>query len=106
MTDYYQVQTTFDKREDAENTAGSLVSQRLAACAQIIGPIESFYWWEGRVERDSEWLLLVKTTCAAFDKLRKALQRLHPYDVPEIIAVPIVDGQSEYLSWLGSEVRG
>ena len=84
--------------------ARTLVEERHAACAQVQGPIESTYRWEGRIERAAEWYCHLKTTLAAAPGLRARLRELHPYDTPEIIALPIVDGDPTYLRWIGASV--
>ncbi len=104
MADFIQVQTTTERREEAEAIAGELVAQRLAACAQIVGPITSTYRWQGQVERAEEWLLLIKTTGAMYERVEEEIRRLHAYEVPEIIALPIERGSEAYLGWVAAEV--
>jgi periplasmic divalent cation tolerance protein len=84
--------------------ARTVVEERHAACAQVQGPIESTYRWQGRVERATEWYCHLKTTLAAAPALRARLRELHPYDTPEIIALPIVDGDPAYLRWIDASV--
>ncbi len=81
----------------------ALVDRRLAACVQVVGPVESRYRWEGRVETATEWLCVAKTTAERYDELEAAIGELHSYDVPEILAVPVVRGSAAYLRWLGDE---
>ncbi|MGA2525792.1 MAG: divalent-cation tolerance protein CutA [Smithellaceae bacterium] len=100
MKSYIQVFTTTETKEEAEKIAQYLVEQKLAACVQITGPIASTYRWKGKVETAQEWLCLIKTREDLYDKVEKAIKELHSYETPEIIAVPIVKGSSEYLSWL------
>jgi periplasmic divalent cation tolerance protein len=83
-----------------------LVEERLAACAQVIGPVSSVYHWQGDVERAAEWYCHLKTTRTRFPALRARIRQLHPYQVPEIIAIPIVDGDSDYLRWVEASVEG
>jgi periplasmic divalent cation tolerance protein len=97
-----QVFCTIDSEERARDLASALVEERLAACVQISGPIQSVYRWEGSVDSAPEWLLLMKTTATRFPALRDAIRARHPYDVPEIVAVRIEDGLPEYLSWIAS----
>jgi periplasmic divalent cation tolerance protein len=104
MTEYVQITTTTGKRQDAEQIASELVSRRLAGCAQITGPITSTFRWQGRVETAEEWMCMVKTTRAQLDAIQKLLDEIHPYEVPEVIATPIVDGSAAYLKWLGEQV--
>ena len=105
MESYIQVVTTTDKREDAEKIAKALVEQRLVGCVQIIGPIESTYWWKGNMETAQEWLCLMKTNKNLYDELDTAIKAIHPYETPEIVAMPIVAGSHDYLQWLSSELK-
>ena len=104
MHRYIQVTTTTETRQDAQRLATALVEQRLAACVQVVGPVTSTYWWEGEVQVADEWQCLVKSTAARFPQVCDAILDLHPYEVPEVIAVPIVDGSEAYLAWLEAEV--
>jgi len=105
MTDFIQVQTTTARREEAEAIAAELVDKRLAACAQIVGPIASTYRWEDETETAQEWLLLIKTTAEAYETVEEAIRLLHSYEVPEIIALPVVRGSEAYLHWVGEQVQ-
>ena len=100
-----QVSTTTENRSDAETISNEVVKRRLAACAQVMGPIVSTYWWKDRLEKEEEWLCLIKTTEENYDRLERAIREIHPYEEPEIIAVPIVAGSQGYLEWLQKEVR-
>lgn len=100
-----QVVVTAETREEAERLARSAVERRLAACAQVVGPISSTYWWNGAVETAAEWQLLLKTTAARFEELRAHLEAEHAYETPEIIATPIVAGSPAYLDWVNRETR-
>ena len=100
MSDCIQVTTTTETREDAERIAGELVVERLAACVQIMGPIASTYWWEGRMENSVEWLCTIKTSAGLYDEVEALIKCTHCYETPEIVAVPITAGSEEYLSWL------
>ncbi|MBN1106533.1 MAG: divalent-cation tolerance protein CutA [Deltaproteobacteria bacterium] len=104
MSEYIQVSTTLEKRDDARRMAGALVEKRLAACAQIAGPILSVYWWKGRMEEAEEWLLILKTRKDLYDRLEGEIRELHPYDVPEIVAVPLAAGSPDYLRWIDEEL--
>lgn len=104
MIAYLQLQTTFQSREEALDAARRVVSDRLAACAQVLGPLSSVYRWEGKVEQDQEWLLLAKTTGRARKRLEELVTSIHPYEVPEIVFLPIEEGSAGYLSWLDREV--
>jgi periplasmic divalent cation tolerance protein len=101
--DCLQVVTTTDSREEADRLARSAVERRLAACAQVVGPVTSTYRWEGAVETASEWQCVLKTTAARFDELRAHLEREHTYETPEIVATPIVAGGAAYLEWIERE---
>ena len=84
--------------------ATSLVKRRAAACVNIVPRIESAFWWKARVERCRETLLIVKTTAGGFERLRRAVIELHPYEVPEVIAWPLAVGHAPYLRWVVSAV--
>ena len=86
--------------EEAARLADMLVGAHLAACVQILPEMESVYRWQGKIERNSEVLLLVKTTRGKFDELEREVRALHSYETPEIIAVPVVTGSAPYLEWL------
>ena len=101
---YLQVQTTTDSRAEAMELARGAVEQRLAACAQVAGPIASMYWWEDGIERAEEWLLMLKLPAAGYQALADFLTRRHSYDEPEIIATPIVAGTSGYLAWIDQSI--
>ena len=105
MTEYIQVFTTTDKREDADKIAEEVVERRLAACAQVVGPITSTYWWKDNVEKAEEWLCFMKSTKELYEELENAISGIHPYEVPEILAVPVVAGIRSYLEWLDQELR-
>jgi periplasmic divalent cation tolerance protein len=94
--------TTPDERLAAE-LARVLVGERLAACAQVGGPIGSTYRWDGEVQVDKEWLLTAKTVESQVPALARRVQELHPYEVPEVVAIPAVGGSEAYLDWVRSE---
>ena len=98
-----QVIVAVDTEENASRIAERLVDERLAACVQVGGPITSRYRWEGRVETETEFLLVVKTTERRLDELTEAVRAMHPYDVPEVTAVPITGGAEDYLDWIRLE---
>jgi len=106
MPDFIQVTTAVDNAEDAQSIASAVVGQRLAACVQIIGPIQSTYWWEGDVQVSEEWLCLIKTRADLFDQLSAVVHQVHPYDVPELIATPVAAGSKAYLDWIQGELKG
>jgi periplasmic divalent cation tolerance protein len=105
MTDFVQVTTTTGSRADAEKIAAELVARRLAGCVQVGGPITSTFRWQGNVETAEEWMCVVKTTRAQLPAIQTLLKEIHSYDVPEIIATPIVDGSPAYLQWLGEQLQ-
>ena len=105
MKTYLQVTTTTETKEEAQKIAQYLVDTKLAACVQITGPITSIYRWKGKVENAQEWLCLIKTQDDLYDKVEAAIKKLHPYETPEIIAVPIVKGSKEYLKWIDNELE-
>lgn len=105
MTDHRHCQavTTTDSREAAEALAHGAVQARLAACAQVSGPINSTYWWNGGVESAEEWSVVFKTTTQRYPALERYLREHHGYDVPEIVLLPIAAGNPAYLSWISQE---
>ena len=105
MKPYIQVLTTTKKKEDAERIAVTLVEKKLAACVQITGPIMSVYRWKGNIERASEWQCWIKSKEALYREIEETIKSIHPYEVPEIIATPIVAGSGEYLGWLESGLK-
>jgi periplasmic divalent cation tolerance protein len=102
---FLQVQTTTDSRAEAVELARAAVEGRLAACAQVSGPMVSTYWWEDTVERAEEWLLTLKLPARGYRALAEFLTSRHSYDEPEIVALPIVAGSEAYLSWIEEETR-
>ena len=105
MTDKRIVLTTASSEEEARKVARHLVQNRLAACVNVIPRIESIYRWQGKVESSTECLLLIKTTAQGFPAVRDAIGELHSYELPECIAIPIEDGSTAYLQWLGESVE-
>ena len=105
MTQFIEVHTTINSKEEAQKIADTLVSQRLAACVQVSGPIISTYWWQGKLEQAEEWLCTAKTPKALYSQLEQAIREVHPYDVPEILAVDVVAGNPDYLQWIVQETR-
>lgn len=103
--EYVQVQTTTDSRTEAMELARLAVELRLAACAQVAGPITSTYWWDEGIERAEEWLVMLKLPDDRYEELAALLTERHSYDEPEIIVTPIVAGSETYLSWIRDETR-
>lgn len=98
-----QIQTTVESKEDGQKISKTLVEARLAACVQVIGPIHSKYRWQGKVEETDEWLVLIKTRTELYESVEKAVIEIHPYENPEIIAVPIERSSAGYMAWLNDE---
>jgi periplasmic divalent cation tolerance protein len=105
MTDKIVVFTTADAPELAEKLARQLVEKRLAACVNLVPGLRSIYRWQGAVEDASEILLIIKSSRGLFPQLRAEIERLHTYEVPELIALSIVDGSASYLDWLDGQLR-
>jgi len=105
MSDKRLLLTTTASREDAQSIALTLVSHRIAACVNIVGPMESVYRWKGDVENAQEYLLIIKTSAERVPTLREELRRVHPYELPELIEFGIEGGLPEYLDWIGESVR-
>ncbi|SRR6266849_761533 len=105
MTDKKLVLTTAGSEEEARKIACALVERRLVACVNIVPQVESIYRWEGKVEKAQEWLLVIKTTGAAFDRVRDVIKELHSYEVPECICISIENGSPDYLKWIGESVE-
>ncbi|MEM1563686.1 MAG: divalent-cation tolerance protein CutA [Candidatus Bathyarchaeia archaeon] len=94
------VLTTTSSREEAEKIAHALLAERLIACANIIGPIHSLFWWQDKIDTAQEHLILMKTRKALFSKVSERIKAIHSYQVPEVIALPIMEGSKDYLKWL------
>jgi periplasmic divalent cation tolerance protein len=105
MTDRRVVLTTCGSIDEARSIAQTLVERQLAACVNVIPQIESVYRWQGEVETATEWLLIIKTTAGAFNRVRDALSELHSYELPECIELAIEDGSAAYLKWIDESVR-
>lgn len=105
MKEYIQIFTTTEKRDDAKKIAQALVEKRLAGCVQIIGTISSTYWWKSSVKTAEESLCLIKSEKGLYKEIEKTIKEIHPYETPEITAVPIVAGSKEYLGWLDQELK-
>jgi len=103
VTDKIVVLSTCSSPEEAEKVARKLVEERLAACVNIVNGVRSIYRWQEKVEDASEWLLIIKTRRGLFERVRAQIERIHSYDVPEVVALPIVEGSEGYLDWLDKE---
>ncbi len=100
MSGLVQISTTTDDKDEADKLAILLVEQRLAACVQVIGPVRSTYWWEGGIEQAEEWLLIVKSKEALYERVEKAIKENHSYEIPEVLSVRVAEGSPDYLAWL------
>ena len=98
--EFIQVVTSIATQVDARRIANALVEQRLAGCVQIVGPIESLYRWEGKIETANEWQCWIKTRRSNYEAVEQVIHKLHPYQVPEILALPVINGSEKYLKWL------
>lgn len=103
--EYIIATTTTPSRESADQIALDLVQKRLAACVQIVEPLTSYYRWEGSIQKKSEHLIIIKTLKKHIPAISRSLSKMHPYDVPELIAMQVVSGSTDYLSWLIESVR-
>ena len=106
MTDAIMVMVTCRSSRDATELANTLLEEHLVACVNIAGRVRSLFFWEGALQRESESLLLMKTHKDLFDKLRERVEELHSYEVPEIIAVPLVYGNEDYINWIAKVTKG
>ncbi|MFV2145900.1 divalent-cation tolerance protein CutA [Isoptericola sp. G70] len=104
MEDIVQVTTTIDTEDGASRLAREAVAARLAACGQVDGPVSSSFRWDGSVTTEAEWRLTLKTTAARAPELEQWLAGHHPYDVPEVLRVPVIGGNPDYFVWVAAEV--
>ncbi len=98
------VLVTVSSIEEGERIAKRILEEKLAACVNIIGSVESFFWWEGKVDEAREGLLVIKTRLDKLEKLVETIKELHSYEVPEIIAIPVIGGLRDYLKWIDESV--
>ncbi|MGK7958531.1 MAG: divalent-cation tolerance protein CutA [Crocosphaera sp.] len=99
------VMTTTSTKENANQIAQTLLAKKLAGCIQIIGPITSHYYWQDELCQDEEWICLIKSSQDNYQTIESTMQDIHPYEVPEIISLPIVEGSKGYLSWLHQQLK-
>ena len=104
MTDKIVVLSTCGSAEEAERIARRLLEDRLAACVNVIPQIRSYYRWQGKIEDATEHLLLIKTSREAFEPLRAVLESSHSYELPEVLALPVIAGSANYLAWIEGEI--
>ncbi len=102
---FIQVMTAIYDKKKAEKIANHLLKKKLTGCVQILGPVESQYWWEGKIVKDKEWLLIIKTSENLYKKVEKEIKAVHDYSVPEILAIPVVEGSKDYLNWLSKLLK-
>lgn len=105
MTSARLALTTAGSHDEAAKLASALVESHLAACVNLVGPIESHYWWNETIEKANEYLLLIKTTTDVIERLREKIRELHSYELPEFIVLNIESADAAYLEWLASAVR-
>jgi periplasmic divalent cation tolerance protein len=105
MTEKIVVLSTCGSEEEAVRIATRLVEEHLAACVNLIPRIRSIYRWQGKVEDATEWMLLIKTSRDRYDSLATVLEAAHSYELPEVLALPIVAGSANYLAWLDAELN-
>ena len=108
MVEFQQVVVlvTIDSLDAAQKIAGVLLERRRAACINIVPRVDSHYRWDGKFETDQEALMIIKTKASLMDELVDLVKEIHPYDVPEVIALPIVGGNQDYLEWIDRETEG
>ncbi|MEM2634765.1 MAG: divalent-cation tolerance protein CutA [Nitrososphaerales archaeon] len=105
MSEYIHVVATMSNKNEAERIAKILLEKRVAGCVQIIGPIISMYWWKGKIERAEEWLCLIKSRLNLYNELESLIRENHSYEIPEILAMPIIKGNNDYIKWLNNELK-
>ncbi|MDX6601726.1 MAG: periplasmic divalent cation tolerance protein [Solirubrobacterales bacterium] len=104
MAEYIQVLTTAGSEAEAERIGAALLEQRLAACVQTVGPIDSRYRWQGKLEQEREWQCLAKTEARLYEEVEAAIRAVHSYEEPEILAIPVLAGSKGYLDWISASV--
>ena len=105
MSEFILVITTVPDKETAERIARTLVEERLAACVSCSSSCQSSYWWQGKIVKDQESMLFIKTLSTRYPELEEKLVAVHPYDVPEVIAIPLAMGYGRYLDWVREETN-
>jgi periplasmic divalent cation tolerance protein len=105
ITNYIVIFTTCANKKQADTIARELVKSKLAACVNIVGNIKSVFWWQAKLDKTNEVLLIIKSKKSKFDKIAKLVRAIHSYEVPEIISLPITAGNKDYLEWLDANIR-
>ena len=105
MTPAIVVLVTVGSEQEAETIATALLEERLAACVNVTSPVRSLYRWEGRIADDREWQMVIKTQARLFEALSARVRALHSYDLPEIIALPVLAGTTDYVDWIQNETK-
>lgn len=98
------ISTSCDSEQMAHDIGRHMLEKRLAACVQILPPITSLYWWQGEIAKDNEFLVTMKSDRILFERISKEIRSIHPYEVPEIIATPVVDVDEDYARWMKEEL--
>jgi len=102
---YIVVITTTSNKKEAVKIVRSLLKERLIACANILGPVSSLFWWQGKIDEENEFLVFMKSHRSLFKRLSERVTEIHSYNVPEIIALPIIEGSPPYLGWLETSLQ-
>jgi periplasmic divalent cation tolerance protein len=105
MTEYIQIITSTDTERNAGEIADSLIRNRTAACVQVIGPITSTYWWKEAITKATEWLCIIKTRRDLYGNVESSIRRINTYEIPEIVALPVTEGNETYLAWLSEALQ-
>jgi len=105
LNKYILALTTVPDKKSGEEIARALVEERLAACVTVSGACQSTYWWKEKISQDEEYILFIKTRGELYSKLEEKILEIHPYEVPEIIALPLIKGHPKYLNWVDKETE-
>jgi len=106
MASYVVVFVMVSDEKEATKIVRNLLKDRLIACANIVGPVSSLFWWKGKIDKANEFLVIMKSRKNLFKKLSERVKELHSYEVPEVIALPVIEGLPSYLNWLGTSLYG
>ena len=104
--DHILIVVTVPSKEEAEKIATALLKKKLIACANIFGPVVSHFWWQGKIDKAEEYIMFMKTKRELFKQVASNVKQLHSYEVPEIIALPIIEGFKPYLEWIDNSLSG